>query len=137
MTGVSRPEGKDGFIYLFLSHASPRFCGGVKALAEALSPRDVRSGDCSAGSSDSSPVRRCGTVWWRYFCEFQMFAHVVLCIIKITAALNETFCESFCKSFTSFFFIVKFCKGRKWIKTSMLNIFFRKKAIILHVQKLS
>lgn len=40
----------------------------------------------------------------------------------------KTFCEIFCKSFTSFFFIVKFCKGRKWIKTSMLNIFFKKKS---------
>lgn len=48
----------------------------------------------------------------------------------------KMFCEIFCKSFTRFFLIVKFCKGRKWIKTSMLNIFF-KKAIILHVQKLS
>lgn len=43
----------------------------------------------------------------------------------------------FAKALLVFFFIVKFCKGRKWIKTSMLNIFFRKKAIILHVQKLS
>lgn len=42
----ARPEGEDGFIYLFLSHASSRLCGGVKALAEALNPRDVRSRNC-------------------------------------------------------------------------------------------
>lgn len=43
----TRPEGKDGFIYLFLSHTSSRFCGGVKALAEALSPRGVCVRNCT------------------------------------------------------------------------------------------
>lgn len=98
MIGVARPEGEDGFIYLFLSHASSRFCGGVKALAEALNPtRQV-----AAVPPPSVAVTLCDG---GNFCEFQMFAHMVLCIIKITAALNETFCESFCKSFTSFFLL--------------------------------
>lgn len=106
MIGVARPEGKDSFIYLFLSHASSRFCGGVKALAEALSPRDVRSGDCIRQvAAVPSPLVAVTLCDGDNFCEFQMFAHMVLCIIKITAALNETFCESFCKSFTSFFLL--------------------------------
>lgn len=46
LMGVARPEGEDGFIYLFLSHASSRFCGVVKARAEAANPRDVRSRNC-------------------------------------------------------------------------------------------
>lgn len=34
----------------------------------------------------------------------------------------------FAKALLVFFLIVKFCKGRKWIKMSMLNIFFKKKS---------
>lgn len=40
--------------------------------------------------------------------------------------MKKMFCEIFCKSFTRFFLIVKFYKGRKWIRTSMLSIFFKK-----------
>uniref|UniRef100_A0A8C2QHV8 Uncharacterized protein n=1 Tax=Cricetulus griseus TaxID=10029 RepID=A0A8C2QHV8_CRIGR len=38
--------GEDGFIYLFLSHASSRFCGGVKALAEVPNPHSVCVRNC-------------------------------------------------------------------------------------------
>lgn len=38
----------------------------------------------------------------------------------------KMFCEIFCKSFTRFFLIVKFCKGRKWIKNEHAKYIFQK-----------
>lgn len=88
----TRPEGEDGFIYLFLSHASSRFCGGVKALAEALSPRTQQRGRSelhSAGSSVSFPLC-CDTVWDGDTSASSRCLHIgFYALSEVTAALNE------------------------------------------------